>query len=171
LILLHNDPKIKSPSVHNKLLGEKIKHPLSTKFDDDFPTPVSKRLKRLDSFHGAEISEDDDAISRAHSLPSPRRTKIPDSGDDDDDGGVALASSQISLESALPAVKTDEEAIAEYEAYEAGEQTLQERLGKSTWGKGRRLQLYNVQRLNAEEGNCSDRSTNIPVGQQKSACR
>ena len=85
-------------------------------------------------------------------------------------GGVALASSQAALEPALPVVKTDEEAIAEYEAYKAGEQTLQERLGKSARGKGRRLQLYNVQRLNAEEGNCSGRSTNNPVGQPKSTC-
>ena len=82
--------KIKSPSVHKKLLGEKIKHPPSTKFDDDFPTPLSKRLKRLDSFHGSEIFEDDDTISRAHSPPSPRWIGIPDSEDDDGGGRGCL---------------------------------------------------------------------------------
>lgn len=119
--------RTKSPSVHNKLLGEKIKHPPSTNFDDDFPTPASKRLKRLDTTHSPETSDD-----------SPSRTDIPDSGDDgDDDGGVPLPSSQTALESSLPAVKTDKEAIAEYEAYKASEQTLKERLGNGRWEKGR----------------------------------
>ena len=119
--------RTKSPSIHNKLLGEKIKHPPSTNFDDDFPTPASKRLKRLDTTHSPETSDD-----------SPSRTDIPDSGDDgDDDGGVPLPSSQTALESSLPTVKTDKEAIAEYEAYKASEQTLKERLGNGRWEKGR----------------------------------
>lgn len=119
--------RTKSPSVHNKLLGEKIKHPPSTNFDDDFPTPASKRLKRLDTTHSPETSDD-----------SPSRSDIPDSGDDgDDDGGVPLPSSQTALESSLPTVKTDKEAIAEYEAYKASEQTLKERLGNGRWEKGR----------------------------------
>jgi Fanconi-associated nuclease 1 len=129
--------KTKSPSVHNKLLGTKINHPPSTKFDNDFPTPVSKRLKRLSSTHRSETSEDDDEASRAHSPLSSRRTEIPDFEDDDDEGGVALPSSQTALESSLPAIKTDKEAIAEYEAYKASEQTLQERLGNRSWEKGR----------------------------------
>lgn len=127
-----------SPSAHNTLLGETIKHPLSTRFDDDnFPCPVPKRLRALDSDHGSEISEDDDPASRAHSPPSSRRTEIPDSEEDEEEGGVALPSSQTALESALPAIKTDQEAIEEYEAYQASEQTLQERLGKRSGGKGR----------------------------------
>jgi Fanconi-associated nuclease 1 len=119
--------RTKSPSVHNKLLGEKIKHPPSANFDDDFPTPASKRLKRLDTTHSPETSDD-----------SPSRTDIPDSGDDGDDhGGVPLPTSQTALESSLPTVKTDKEAIAEYEAYKASEQTLKERLGNGRWEKGR----------------------------------
>jgi fanconi-associated nuclease 1 len=129
--------KAKSPSVHNRLHGERIKHPTSTKFDDEFPNPASKRLKRRDSTHGSEISDDDETLSRAHSPPSLRRTEIPDSEDEDDEDGTALPSSQTALESSLPAIKTDQEAIAEYEAYKASEQPLQERLGNRIWEKGR----------------------------------
>ena len=112
--------------MHNKLLGEKIKHPPSANFNDDFPTPASKRLKRLDTTHSPEAS--DDSLSR---------TDIPDSGDDgDDNGGVPLPSSQTALESSLPTVKTDNEAIAEYEAYKASEETLKEGRGNGRWEKG-----------------------------------
>jgi fanconi-associated nuclease 1 len=126
--------RTRSPSVHNKLLGEKIKHPPSANFDDDFPTSASKRLKRLDSL---ETSDDENA-SRAQSPTSQSRTEVSDSGGDgDDDRGVPLPSSQTALESSLPAVKTDKEAIAEYEAYKSSEQTLKERLGNGRWEKGR----------------------------------
>ena len=127
----------KCPSTHTKHLGEKIRHPPSTKFDDDFPTPTPKRAKRLDSGRESEISEDDDAGSRAHSPLRLRRTEIPDSEDDDDEGGVPLPRGQTALESSLPAIKTDKEAIAEYEAYKASEQALQQRLGNCAWEKGR----------------------------------
>ena len=129
--------KAKSPSIHNKLLGEKIRHPPSTKFDDGFPSPAAKRLKRLDSTDSPGISGDDETARRAPSPSPSHRNEIPDSEDDDDEGGVALSSSQTALESSLPAIKTDEEAVAEYEAYKAGEQTLQERLGNHSWQRGR----------------------------------
>lgn len=135
-----------SPSAHNKLLGgKKIRHPPSTRFDDDddndddFPRPVPKRLRVLDRDCGSGICEDDDddPASRAHSPPSSRRREIPDSEDGDDEGGVALPGSPTALESALPTIPTDKEAIEEYEAYKASEQTLQERPGKRSRGKGR----------------------------------
>jgi fanconi-associated nuclease 1 len=143
--------RTKSPSVHNKLLGEKIKHPPSTNFDDDFPIPASKRLKRLDTTYSPETS--DDSLSRSD---------IPDSGDErDDDGGVPLPGSQTELESSLPTVKTDNEAIAEYEAYKASEETLKERLGNSRWEKGRSsiyVDAFNLalERVLEEEGHLFD---------------
>lgn len=130
--------KSKSPSVHNQLLGKKISHPLSTKFDydDDFPTPASKRLKRSGSTQSSQPSDNEATPSRLQSPIRSHRSEIPDSEDEDDDGGVALGS-HTALETSLPAIKTDKEAIAEYEAYKAGEQTLEERLENRTWEKGR----------------------------------
>ena len=131
--------KTKSPSVHNQLLGQKVSHPTSTKFnyDDDFPTPTSKRLKRLDSERTSQMSDEEDTSSRTQS-PNPRhRTEIPDSEDEEEDGGVALMGRETALETSLPSVKTDKEAIAEYEAYKAGGQTLEDRLSNRSWEKGR----------------------------------
>jgi Fanconi-associated nuclease 1 len=126
-----------SPSIHNKLLGEQVKHPPSANSDDDFPTPASKRLKRLDATQGCDISDDENA-SRAQSPASPGRTEIPGSENDgDDDGRVPLPSGQTALESSLPAVTTDKEAIAEYEAYHASKQTLKERRASGRWEKDR----------------------------------
>ena len=127
----------KSPSTHNKLLGQKIRHPPSTRFNDGFPTPPAKRLKRLDSTDSPGISDDEATAGRTHSQSPSHRTEIPDSEDENEEEGVVLSSSQTALESSLPAIKTDEDAIAEYEAYKAGEQTLQDRLGKRSWERGR----------------------------------
>ena len=66
--------------------------------------------------------------------------EIADSGDEDEDRGVRLLGSQTDLETALPPIKTDTEAIAEYEAYKAGEAadlTLQNRLDNRSWTRGR----------------------------------
>lgn len=131
--------KPKSPSAHNQLLGKKIPHPQSTKFhhDDDFPTPTSKRLKRLDSSPSTQVSEDEDTLNHTWSPTLAPRSEIPDSEDEDDEGGVSLTDCRTALETSLPSVRTDEEAIAEYEAYKADEQTLEERLSDRTWEKGR----------------------------------
>jgi fanconi-associated nuclease 1 len=142
----------KSASDHNRVLGKKIPHPSSTNFND-FKDPPAKRLKKHESL--------DSSLSRTPSyeglkyLPSEEEHQpnlpelaydmvadldsraIRDSGDEDE----ILPSSQTDLESALPPVKTDKEAIEEYEATRRAEQSsiggLQDRLGSRTWVKGK----------------------------------
>lgn len=128
----------KSPSLHNSMLGTKIRHPPSTNYDSaDFPTPPPKRVKR----HQSEQS--DVKLSDNESSPSGRpETGIPDSEDEDGDeeGGMQLPGSQTDLETSLPPVRADEKAIAEYEAYKAGEAaglSLQGRLENRSWTRGR----------------------------------
>ena len=135
-----------SPSMHNRMLGRKIPHPASTNYDNhdhhDFPLPEAKRLKQA---HSRANSEDFDTESDSPRFtPKPsrvRRLEVCDSEDDeDDDDEDAPPSSQTLLENSLPEVKTDKEAIEEYEAYRAGqkeEETLHDRLGKRSWHRGR----------------------------------
>ena len=150
------------PTVHNQMLGSKIQHPPSTNFhDDEFETPKAKRLKRSDSAdkplsrRNASISSpDSDSESYSNSIPddsiliatTPARKEVPDSeaeevdDDDDDEVAAAVTSSQTDLEAALPSVKTDREAIAEYEATRAAgriDADLQDRLGRRVWIQGK----------------------------------
>ena len=101
--------KTKSPSAHNQLLGQKIRHPPSTNWGDDhdFPTPSSKRQKRKDAVSKSTASDDEDTTSSKRSPISTRRTEIPDSEDQYEDGCV-LAWGQTALETSLPDIKTDE---------------------------------------------------------------
>ncbi|KXS98413.1 hypothetical protein AC578_1762 [Pseudocercospora eumusae] len=126
-------------SKHNAMLGKKIPHPKSTKFDDDhggddFPIPPSKRVKR-------DIT---DFVKKE----SPRKTTkiqrdiIPDSEDDSEHEDLVEEPQirQTDLETALPAIETDKEAIEAYEASRAAEQAelcLQERLDGRKWIRGK----------------------------------
>ena len=137
------------PQSLRKVSGQRIPHPSSTQFDQDFQTPAAKRLKRLDSTDSSlsrkDDSEAEDDIERdltpsAASRPPSR--EIPDSEDDpDDEDEIPLeASRKTDLETALPPVKTDKEAIAEYEATRAAEANdldLQGRLGQRKWIQGK----------------------------------
>ncbi|KAF2217433.1 hypothetical protein CERZMDRAFT_30829 [Cercospora zeae-maydis SCOH1-5] len=112
-------------SKHNAMLGKKIPHPKSTKYDDDddaFPTPPAKRVKT--------------GASRV------ARDEIPDSedGSDIELSGESQSARQTDLETALPQVETDKEAIEAYEASKAAEQAefgLQERLEGRKWTRGK----------------------------------
>lgn len=127
---------------HNVKLGRKIPHPASTNYDDD-ATRSAKRLKTFESTDGedlasAQVSEDDGTPR----VPKRFRDEIPDSdaeSDPEDDRAIIMRPTE--LESALPPVKTDKEAIAEYEAMRADEQTepedLQVRLSQRKWRKGK----------------------------------
>ncbi|KAL1637074.1 hypothetical protein SLS56_000730 [Neofusicoccum ribis] len=132
----------RSPSKHNQMLGKKqttlIPHPKSTNYDDhpDFATRPPKRIKR---------DADDDASDRPPAPPSPRMSArlIPDSdaeADDEDLGAPALAV-RTDLESALPPIQTDKEAIEAYEisraAKEADKLDQDGRLREGKWTKGR----------------------------------
>lgn len=132
----------RSSASHNKMLGQQIRHSPSTHFEDGFETPVAKRLKRLDSEDSTvsrTFSEDDNAT-----CSPPRRAafrEIPDSEAETDDEETPPSSTQkTNLESALPPIKTDKEAIAEYEATRATETEgldLRERLGQMKWVPGK----------------------------------
>ena len=135
----------RSPASHNQMLGQKIRHPPSTNFHDEFQSPIAKRLKRLDSTDSSlsrKGLEDEDDVG----LPTPqvRRQEVPDSeaeGDVDDFEESPTFSQQTELESALPPIKTDKEAISEYEATRAAEERepsdLHGRIGQRKWVHGK----------------------------------
>ena len=133
-----------SPASHNQMLGRKIPHPPSTKFDGEFKTPAAKRLKRHDSTDSSLSRQASDEEEPERFSPQRQLLReIPDSeADSDDDGeiGVPLVR-QTDLESALPPVRTDKEAIAEYEATRAAEEAsapdLNGRLGQRKWVQGK----------------------------------
>ena len=134
----------RSSASHNQMLGHKIRHPPSTNFDEEFKTPTAKRLKRLNStdssFSGGVTDEEDEASDNILP-PRPRSHEIPDSEADSDDEDLPPRASQTELENALPAIKTDKEAIAEYEATRAAETAetldLLGRLGQRKWIRGK----------------------------------
>jgi len=102
------------------MLGRKVPHPKSTKFDSDNATSprAAKRLRRLDPEGDAKPV----GIS-----PRKDRREIPDSEEEDGESDDTLRESEpfhkTDLESALPLIKTDHEAIQEYEAYRAAQET------------------------------------------------
>jgi len=129
-----------SSASHNADIGRRIPHPASTTFNDG---PPAKRFKALDSTDG------DDSRDASEGEGSFRISRygdeVPDSDHDDDDGNGLEDESQPSrpteLESALSPIKTDKEAIAEYEAMRASEQDisddLEDRLKRRQWVKGK----------------------------------
>ena len=136
--------QMQSPASHNQMLGRKISHPPSTKFDTDFETPAAKRLKRHESTDSSlsRPASDEEDVQR-FSPPRQLPREIPDSeadSDEDEENSVLLVR-QTDLESALPPVKTDKEAIAVYEATRAAEEAtapvLHGRLGQRKWVQGK----------------------------------
>lgn len=131
----------KTSAVHNEMLGRQIPHPASTKFDDYFATPAAKRVKRhqsTDSSRSRNLSDDDEGSEYI----SPFREKGLEVADSEDEGeDEAPPASQTDLESSLPPIKTDKEAIQEYESARAAEQAafgdLQERLDQRSWSRGK----------------------------------
>ncbi|PVH88619.1 hypothetical protein DL98DRAFT_447055 [Cadophora sp. DSE1049] len=125
---------------HNAMVGKSVPHPASTKFHDDI-LPPAKRLKTFESTDGDDSRE----ASGDESVPgSPKgfRDEIPDSDEDDESGldEPSIPKRPTELESALPPVKTDKEAIDEYEAMRAAEDVppdLKSRLIQRTWIKGK----------------------------------
>lgn len=128
----------------NGKAGKKIQHPPSTNFHDDLQPPAAKRLRTFESIDGEnsrDVSEDEGLIQ-----PDARsfRNEIPDSDAEeelDQEDAVALPVQRpTELESALPAVSSDKEAIAEYEAMRATEEEskgLEERLKQRSWTRGK----------------------------------
>ena len=131
-----------SGAAHNAMVGRRIPHPASTNYDEDV-SPPAKRLKMFESTDGDDsrpVSEDE-GFSR---IPSRYRDEISDSDQEDDedlDESQFKYSRPTELESALPPIKTDKEAIAEYEAMRASGQIipgeLEDRLKQRQWIRGK----------------------------------
>lgn len=109
--------------------------------------PAAKRVKRLDDVdsstsRGCSDSDAEDAEGKLLYMPDvPFRQGL---GNQDVGDAGELPNSQTELESSLPSIKTDGEAIDEYETSRraelsnGGEQTdLEKRLGDRSWQKGR----------------------------------
>jgi len=130
----------RSAKRHNAMVGKRVPHPASTKFHDNI-SPPAKRLKTFLSTDGDDSRE----ASGDEKVPgSPRgfRDEIPDSDEDDESGldEPSIPKRPTELESALPPVKTDKEAIDEYEAMRAAEDVPPDskfRLTQRTWIKGK----------------------------------
>ena len=138
----------RTPASHNQMLGHRVRHPPSTNYDDDFETPTAKRLKRIDSTDSSlSRREDSDLGNEGRTTPILRipvrpSREIPDSEaeSDEDDNVLRDGTQKTELESALPPVKTNKEAIAEYEATRAAEAQsldLNGRLGQRKWVPGK----------------------------------
>ena len=137
---------IQSPASHNQMLSQRISHPASTNFNQDFEIPAAKRRKRVGSSESLSLlqkEEEEEGGGGYGGSPEPvsRPHEIRDSeaeSEDEDEGGIPH-SSQTELESALPPVNTDKEAIAEYEATRAAEAGLdfKDRLGQRKWVQGK----------------------------------
>ncbi|KAI9840797.1 MAG: hypothetical protein M1838_003894 [Thelocarpon superellum] len=122
-----------------------VRHPVSTNFHGDHAElPPAKRRKPS----GIEKSVKGTAgeISPQKAVSRVGRREIPDSdadSDDDDldDSPPLTNHRQTELESALPPVKTDKEAIEEYEATRAADDDaalgLEDRLGQRQWVRGK----------------------------------
>lgn len=122
-----------SASKHNQMITRFIKHPKSTNFDGEKDHPT-KRQKTSDS---------------PKKPPStPRKSIKREIRDFDDEGGVDSGDKEdkevehkTDLESALPPVKTGEEAIEEYEAFKASHEdntgSAEDRLEKRAWVRGK----------------------------------
>lgn len=125
------------------MFRQRVSHPLSINFEEeDFETPSFKRLKRLDStrsYFSLRSSDDDESTSPPPIQASSR--EIPGSGTESNNAEPSLSSSQkTELENALPPIKTDEEAVAEYEAARVAETEgldLRGRLGQRKWVQGK----------------------------------
>lgn len=130
-----------SSASQNRMLGQRIQHPTSTNYHEEegFPNPSAKRLKRFDSTETSLPSEDEDGRSTPTCRTYPQ--EIPDSeAEDDEDQRSPDAGRQTALESALPSIKADKEAIAEYEAARAAEAEVLDfrgRLGQRKWVQGK----------------------------------
>ncbi|KAI9662441.1 MAG: hypothetical protein M1821_008608 [Bathelium mastoideum] len=127
-----------SPARHNEMLGRFLQRDSFNQKHKDGESRPAKRRKR---------SSSDDVRSElptesTSSTPQLGPREIPDS--DDESNTEALddleSTQRTDLESALPAIVTDQEAIEEYEAQRAAENAelgLERRMERAEWVRGR----------------------------------
>jgi Fanconi-associated nuclease 1 len=123
---------------HDEMLGRNSKNPVLAKFHHDDILPPAKRLKTFESNDGKEpqyVSGDESVLG----TPNRYHDGVPDSEDEiglDDDTHLK-PTRPTELESASLPVKTDRDAIAEYEAMRASEdyvlEDLKARLSQRSW--------------------------------------
>jgi Fanconi-associated nuclease 1 len=125
---------LQSSSKHNQMITRFIKHPKSTNFDGDKDRPA-KRQKT--------------GGSPRKPPPTPRKfanREILDSDAEDDEKDIKTEvqdeeEHKTDLESALPPVKVDDEAIEAYEAFKASQEdnteAVGDRLEKRAWIRGK----------------------------------
>jgi Fanconi-associated nuclease 1 len=132
------------------MLGKLIPHPSSTNFDDDVDgQPPQKRPKRFESSDTVDSQDVQNGEIPLNDSPTLQPREIPDSeeedgGDDDSDERPPPGTSGrlTELETALPSVKTDKQAIADYEAHKAeadarSNLAREGRLDQRKWTKGK----------------------------------
>lgn len=129
-----------SLAAHNKMLGQKVSHPKSTKWDDD-DNDDQRPLKRQRRA-GPENSTFDGARILSPLKATVEETLDPDGeAEDGDHVDKPDVVHQTDLEFALPSIRTDKEAIEEYETRRAAEtndaKDLHERLGARMWTRGK----------------------------------
>lgn len=127
--------------LHNQMTRPSSRHSLTVNFDDDLELPAPKRLKRLESTDGGdsyEIQEHGQGGGRVN-----QKDEVRDSEADSDTDDVVSSTNtkQTDLETALPPLKADKEAIAEYEAFRASQNDIpsdsEGRLNQRKWVKGK----------------------------------
>ncbi|KAI9642248.1 hypothetical protein NHQ30_009050 [Ciborinia camelliae] len=132
------------------MLGQRIQRKIPQDFKDKL-LPPSKRLKTAESTDVEDLSsrcpsDEEEELPLSPRSRSPihrRRTEIPDSEDDEgeDDSDQNVAPIVTELESALPPVDIDKNAIAKYEAMRAEDDNLPDdlksRLNQRTWTRGK----------------------------------
>ncbi|TAQ90178.1 hypothetical protein B7494_g1510 [Chlorociboria aeruginascens] len=113
-------------------LSRQSPHPTSSKYDDS--GPPAKRLCTLSTTKKEESSRSgsgDESVPRL-------RDEVPDSGDEQDSDDDKPR--QTGLESALAPVRTDKDAIEDYESMQSDDRNLPEnlraRLHQGSWTKG-----------------------------------
>jgi len=133
--------------IHNEMLGRRVQHQGSNhhEYNDLRPAKRRKPVERMDTEEQSPLDKSD-SESISESLRT-FREEIPDSQEEDDfddDSDEHVRFSDLiptELESALAPVKTDKEAIAEYELMRAAGEViltgLKERLDTGNWTKGR----------------------------------
>jgi len=134
------------------MVGIKVKHPKSTNFDDADDGLEKRHVKRRKL--GPPDEKEGDARRRFFQVAANGRDDrvIPDSDAESDDElrsdeatiGHATHDRQTDIESALPAIKTDKEAIQAYEATRAAQEAeeaeragLEGRLSERKWIRGK----------------------------------
>lgn len=125
----------RTPSKHNQMLGRLIKHPESTNFYDNEPSP-SKRRRVDDVATKPPSTPRKPCIHSLEILEKEEEEEVVDNNEIQEE-----AVPQTDLESALPPVKTDAEAIKEYEALKESQQEetsgAEDRLKDRKWIRGK----------------------------------